>query len=309
MLAPVLAPALSPSFAGSFSSSPTSSEAPPGGGLAAAGVLALSGAALGLRGVTDGGRMGVRAGGGGDVDQRGDGRAEEERGRGRADECLAFARTAGGDRPAQVVQGAVARLHVLDGLVQQGAQLQLVRVEPFEALFVPAVVHSSVPSVRVCGVLPVRCHERAQPCEPVPLGHAPAVRGDRLRLRCGLRSVLGLRLRRGVLPRRVRGPSRSGRWPAVLVPAVAGVLAGVGRTAVRALRAARRGVRRAAGGGPRALRLAFLGARVPRVLAVDHADASMASRSAAMPREPYALTEPSEMPSVSATWASVMSAK
>ncbi|CAM5714728.1 hypothetical protein STENM223S_10828 [Streptomyces tendae] len=51
------------------------------------------------------------------------------------------------------------------------------------------------------------------------------------------------------------------------------------------------------------------GRRVPRVLGVAHDDASMASRSAAMPREPYALTEPSEMPSVSATWASVMSAK
>lgn len=46
------------------------------------------------------------------------------------------------------------------------------------------------------------------------------------------------------------------------------------------------------------------------VLAVRaHADASMATRSAAMPREPYALTEPSDMPRVSATWASVMSAK
>ena len=40
-----------------------------------------------------------------------------------------------------------------------------------------------------------------------------------------------------------------------------------------------------------------------------HAGASMATRSAAMPREPYALTEPSDMPRVSATWASVMSAK
>ena len=46
------------------------------------------------------------------------------------------------------------------------------------------------------------------------------------------------------------------------------------------------------------------------VLAVRaHAGASMATRSAAMPREPYAFTEPSDMPSVSATWASVMSAK
>ncbi|SFN60019.1 hypothetical protein SAMN04487980_102593 [Streptomyces sp. cf124] len=50
-----------------------------------------------------------------------------------------------------------------------------------------------------------------------------------------------------------------------------------------------------------------VGAVVPAVRA--HAGASMATRSAAMPREPYAFTEPSDMPSVSATWASVMSAK
>ncbi len=46
----------------------------------------------------------------------------------------------------------------------------------------------------------------------------------------------------------------------------------------------------------------------PRVLVV-HAGASMATRSAAIPREPYALTEPSDIPRVSATCASVMSAK
>lgn len=40
-----------------------------------------------------------------------------------------------------------------------------------------------------------------------------------------------------------------------------------------------------------------------------HAVASMAIRSAAMPREPYAFTEPRDMPSVSETCASVMSAK
>lgn len=40
-----------------------------------------------------------------------------------------------------------------------------------------------------------------------------------------------------------------------------------------------------------------------------HVWASITTRSAAIPREPYALTEPSETPSVSATWASVMSAK
>ncbi len=45
------------------------------------------------------------------------------------------------------------------------------------------------------------------------------------------------------------------------------------------------------------------------VVAVAHAGASMATLSAAIPREPYALTEPRDMPSVSATWASVMSAK
>lgn len=40
-----------------------------------------------------------------------------------------------------------------------------------------------------------------------------------------------------------------------------------------------------------------------------HVWASITTRSAAIPREPYALTEPSETPSVSATCASVMSAK
>lgn len=35
----------------------------------------------------------------------------------------------------------------------------------------------------------------------------------------------------------------------------------------------------------------------------------IATRRAAMPREPYALTEPTDMPRVSAAWASVMSAK
>ena len=47
----------------------------------------------------------------------------------------------------------------------------------------------------------------------------------------------------------------------------------------------------------------------PLLVVPAHAGASMATRSAAMPREPYAFTEPSDMPSVSATWASVMSAK
>lgn len=45
------------------------------------------------------------------------------------------------------------------------------------------------------------------------------------------------------------------------------------------------------------------------VRSVAHTGSSMAMRSAAIPREPYAFTEPSDTPSVSATWASVMSAK
>ena len=53
-------------------------------------------------------------------------------------------------------------------------------------------------------------------------------------------------------------------------------------------------------------RIPFL--TVPLTL-VAHAGSSMAIRSAAIPREPYAFTEPSDTPSVSATWASVMSAK
>ncbi len=40
-----------------------------------------------------------------------------------------------------------------------------------------------------------------------------------------------------------------------------------------------------------------------------HTGSSMAMRSAAIPREPYAFTEPNEMPRASATWASVMSEK
>ncbi len=45
------------------------------------------------------------------------------------------------------------------------------------------------------------------------------------------------------------------------------------------------------------------------IVVCGHAVASIATRSAARPREPYAFTEPSDIPSVSATWASVMSAK
>ncbi len=62
---------------------------------------------------------------------------------------------------------------------------------------------------------------------------------------------------------------------------------------------------------PAAATAPLAGAPVGPVIAsvLAHAGASMAIRSAAIPREPYALTEPSEMPSVSATCASVMSAK
>src|SRR5690606_41418658 len=38
------------------------------------------------------------------------------------------------DGPAQILQGAVARFHLAHRLVQQGAQFQLVRVEPLGAL-------------------------------------------------------------------------------------------------------------------------------------------------------------------------------
>lgn len=58
---------------------------------------------------------------------------------------------------------------------------------------------------------------------------------------------------------------------------------------------------------PRIVPVAFVRVAVLGVLV--HVRAPMAIRSAAMPREPYALTEPSDMPRVSATWASVMSAK
>ncbi len=59
---------------------------------------------------------------------------------------------------------------------------------------------------------------------------------------------------------------------------------------------------------PFPFRLPFLALTVTLVV-VAHAGSSMAIRSAAIPREPYAFTEPSDTPSVSATWASVMSAK
>lgn len=52
-----------------------------------------------------------------------------------------------------------------------------------------------------------------------------------------------------------------------------------------------------------------ISSRLVVLLAPAHAVASMAIRSAAMPREPYAFTEPRDMPSVSETCASVMSAK
>ncbi|MDQ0960178.1 hypothetical protein QFZ66_004056 [Streptomyces sp. B4I13] len=71
----------------------------------------------------------------------GDGGAEEE-GRGRhADDRLPLAGPADGDGSPQVVQGAVARLHLLDDVVEHPAQCQLVRVEPVGALVVEVVVH------------------------------------------------------------------------------------------------------------------------------------------------------------------------
>ncbi len=48
-------------------------------------------------------------------------------------------------------------------------------------------------------------------------------------------------------------------------------------------------------------------ARPPRPVLLGHCPASIRTRSAAIPRDPYAFTEPSEMPRVSATCASVMS--
>lgn len=70
-----------------------------------------------------------------------DGGAEEEsRGR-HADGRLPLAGPPDGNGPPQVVQRAVTRLHLLDGVVQHPAQCQLVRVEPVGTLFVEVVVH------------------------------------------------------------------------------------------------------------------------------------------------------------------------
>lgn len=52
-----------------------------------------------------------------------------------------------------------------------------------------------------------------------------------------------------------------------------------------------------------------VGGLAPLGAARAHDVLPIATRRAAMPREPYALTEPTDMPSVSAAWASVMSAK
>lgn len=128
------------------------------------------------------------------------------------------------------------------------------------ALFVGAVIHSSVPSVRLRFFVLL---EPAPPDAPVP----PAL--FRAFVPALFRAFVPVLL--GVV---VLVPAPPGGTPpgAELVPTVLPV-----------------------------------GAVVPAVRA--HAGASMATRSAAMPREPYAFTEPSDMPSVSATWASVMSAK
>lgn len=57
-------------------------------------------------------------------------RGADEEGSGRhADDGLSLACPPGGYRLAQMVQGAVTRLHLLDRLVQQPPQCQLVRVE------------------------------------------------------------------------------------------------------------------------------------------------------------------------------------
>lgn len=80
------------------------------------------------------------------MDEGRDGGAEEEHGGGHADEGLALAGPAGRYRLAQVVQRAVARLDLLDRLVEQSAQGQLVGVEPFGGVHVGPVVVGALSS-------------------------------------------------------------------------------------------------------------------------------------------------------------------
>lgn len=189
-----------------------------------------------------------------------DRRAEEEGGGRRADECLALAGPPGGHRAPQVLQGAVARLHLPDRPLHHRAQGGLVGGRPVGpgsvgALRGGAVVHSSLPSVRVVRVVHVVRVVRVLPLFP------PGRSGGRAVPVAGVRSC--------VIPVTgvgTRAVPVEGSPPRVMP--VTGV-----RTRVMPV----------TGVGTRIVPVA--GVR-SRVVAVAHAGASMATLSAAIPREP-----------------------
>lgn len=109
---------------------------------------------------------------------------------------------------------------------------------------------------------------------------------------------------------RDRGPGeqRGGRDADEGGPAVAGPARGDG--VPQSIQRVRGGLQALDGPAQEDAQLLFPARSTRRCVVVHHdCAASIATRSAAMPRDPYAFTEPSDIPSVSATWASVMSAK
>ncbi len=209
--------------------------------------------------------------------ERGDRGADQQHRRRRSDDGLPLPGTPGGDGALQMVEGAVAGFEALDSAPQHTAQDDLVQVR--------------TGTVEVVGTTGGATGTRARSC---PRAHA--------RYRAEERRQAGEPLRFGgvISPALRFRHSLDGHGVRIRVPV---------RVHVRRVRRVLRPVVHNSVSSPVDLTLVRMFLRGVLVLAPTHAWASITARSAAIPREPYALTEPREIPSVSATWASVMSAK
>lgn len=255
------------------------------------------------------------------MDEGGDRRTDEQGGRDGTDHRLTPLGTAGGYGTVQVVQGAVGGPQPLDGAVQHAAQRHLVRVRVVHIRVVPVrVVRPACRSTARRGTARRTTGNRGVP------GRNTAGRSTPDRTSKGRTGNGGARVGPGPVSRsRARSRVSSGcRIHALGIHAsgihalgihTLGVALGVGRGAAGVALALVPSVRRL-------LRIRLRSAVRPVVHNVvsspvivvpvfrpAHACASIVTRSAAMPLDPYAFTEPSDIPSVSATWASVMSEK
>ncbi|CAM5718836.1 hypothetical protein SMICM304S_05401 [Streptomyces microflavus] len=229
----------------------------------------------------------------------GDRGADEQRRRSRADDGLASAGAPGGNRALQMFKGSVGGFEVAHGAVQHPAQDHLVQ------LAVGAHAHART-GVRTGARASTDARARARTgivgaravTRSAPAPAAPEDVGERTGGALRTAAVSAIRSRR----RRRRRFRPRFRFRALVRLALRALV-------VRTVRAIRVGVRGLLGPvvhNSVSRRVILVPVLVP---VPAHAWASITTRSAAIPREPYALTEPSEIPSVSATWASVMSAK